>query len=206
MRHLFAAILCMFLLASPSLADASSEVRELLKVKIDAVVVLLQDQTTEKNDRNERILDIIAPMFDFQTMAKLSLGKKYWPTLSQEQQATFSDLFSKRLQTSYLEKLDLYTNEEVLYGEPVANGKQVHQPTTLISKDSRISMLYKLYLSSSEWKIYDVEIGGVSVIQTYRSQFDGVLREGTINDLLEKLRTDGAFVISEPDEKEARPK
>ena len=205
MRHLFAAILCMFLLVSPGLADNSSEVRELLKVKIDAIVVLLQDQTTEKHDRNERILDIIAPMFDFQTMAKLSLGKKYWPTLSQEQQATFSDLFSKRLQRSYLEKLDLYTNEEVIYGEPEANCKQVHQPTTLISKDSRISMLYKLYLSSSEWRIYDVEIGGVSVIQTYRSQFDGVLSEGTINDLLEKLKTDGAFVISAPDEKEARP-
>jgi phospholipid transport system substrate-binding protein len=205
MRHLFAAILCMFLLVSPGLADNSSEVRELLKVKIDAIVVLLQDQTTEKHDRNERILDIIAPMFDFQTMAKLSLGKKYWPTLSQEQQATFSDLFSKRLQRSYLEKLDLYTNEEVIYGEPEANGKQVHQPTTLISKDSRISMLYKLYLSSSEWRIYDVEIGGVSVIQTYRSQFDGVLSEGTINDLLEKLKTDGAFVISAHDEKEARP-
>jgi len=205
MKHLFAAILCVFLLASPGLADSSSEVRELLKVKIDAIVILLQDQTTEKPDRNERILDIIAPMFDFQTMAKLSLGKKYWPTLSQEQQATFSDLFSKRLQTSYLEKLDLYSNEEVLYGEPVAKGKQVHQPTTLISKDSRIGMLYKFYLSSAEWRIYDVEIGGVSVIQTYRSQFDGVLSEGTINDLFEKLKTDGAFVISAPDEKKARP-
>ena len=205
MKHLFAAILCVLLLASPGLADSSSEVRELLKVKIDAVVALLQDHTTEKVDRNEQILDIIAPMFDFQTMAKLSLGKKNWPTLSQEQQATFSDLFSKRLQTSYLEKLDLYTNEEILYGEPEATGRKVHQPTTLISKDSRIKMLYKLYLSSSEWRIYDVEIGGVSIIQTYRSQFDGALSEGTIDDLFEKLRTDGAFVISASDEKEARP-
>ena len=205
MRHLYSAILCILLLASPALADASNEVRERLKVKIDAVVILLQDKTIEKNDRNERILDIIAPMFDFQTMAKLSLGKKHWPKLSQEQQATFSDLFSKRLRTSYLEKLDLYTNEEVLYGEPLTKGNNVHQPTTLISKDSRIGMLYKFYLSSAEWRIYDVEIGGVSVIQTYRSQFDGVLSAGTIDDLFEKLKTDGAFVISTPDGKEARP-
>ena len=60
MRYLFSAILCMLLLSSPVLADASSEVRELLKVKIDAVVILLLDQTIEKDDRDERILDIIA--------------------------------------------------------------------------------------------------------------------------------------------------
>jgi phospholipid transport system substrate-binding protein len=137
-------------------------------------------------------------------MAKLSLGKKYWPTLSQEKQAVFSDLFIKRLQDSYLEKLDLYSNEEVLYGEPQTKGKQVHQPTTLIYKDSRISMLYKFYRSATGWKVYDVEIGGVSVIQTYRSQFDDVLSEGSIDDLLEKLRDGGTFTIPEPTEKAAR--
>ena len=203
MRHLFSAILCVLFFASPTLADAPDEVRELLKVKIDAVVVLIQDKTIEKTHRNERILDIIAPVFDYQTMAKLSLGKKHWPTLSQEQQVAFSDLFSKRLQNSYLEKLDLYSDEKVLYGDPQAEGKKVHMPMTLISKGTKIEMLYKLYRSAEEWKIYDVEIGGVSVIQTYRSQFDGVLSEGSIDDLLEKLRIDGAFVIVAPDEKKA---
>lgn len=203
MRYLLYAILCVFLFTSPTLADAPDEVRELLKVKIDAVVVLLQDKTLEKTHRNEQILDIIAPIFDYQTMAKLSLGKKHWPSLSQEQQVAFSDLFSKRLQASYLDKLDLYSDEKVLYGAAQAEGKQVHVPTTLISKDSKIEMLYKFYSSAEGWKIYDVEIGGVSVIQTYRSQFDGVLSAGTIDDLLEKLRIDGAFVIVAPDEKKA---
>lgn len=203
MRYLLYAILCVFLFASPTLADAPDEVRELLKVNIDAVVVLLQDKTIEKTHRNEQILDIIAPIFDYQTMAKLSLGKKHWPTLSQEQQVAFSDLFSKRLQASYLEKLDLYSDEKVLYSAAQAEGKQVHVPTTLISKGSKIEMLYKFYRSAEGWNIYDVEIGGVSVIQTYRSQFDGVLSAGTIDDLLEKLRIDGAFVIVAPDEKKA---
>ena len=203
MRYLLSAILCVLFFASPTRAEAPDEVRELLKVKIDAVVVLLQDKTTEKTRRNEQILDIIAPIFDYQTMAKLSLGKKHWPSLSQEQQVAFSDLFSKRLQASYLDKLDLYSDEKVLYGAAQAEGKQVHVPTTLISKDSKIEMLYKFYSSAEGWKIYDVEIGGVSVIQTYRSQFDGVLSAGTIDDLLEKLRIDGAFVIVAPDEKKA---
>ena len=204
MRYFFLTILSLFFFTSPSLADSPNDVRELLKINIEAVVVLPQDNSLDKSHRNERIIEIITPVFDYQTMAKVSLGKKYWPKLSQEKQAAFSALFIKRLQDSYLEKLDLYSDEEVLYGEPQTNGKQVHQPTTLIYKDSRISMLYKFYRSASGWKVYDVEIGGVSVIQTYRSQFDGVLREGSIDDLLEKLKTDGAFTIPEPGEDAAR--
>ncbi len=206
MRYLFSAILCVLLLASPTLADSPDEVRQLLKVKIDAVIVLIQDQTVEKTHRNELIIDIISPLFDYQTMAKLSLGKKHWPTLSQEQQVSFSNLFSNRLQDSYLEKLDLYSDEKIIYGEQQEKGKQVNVPTTLISKDSKIGMVYKFYRSAEGWKIYDVEIGGVSVIQTYRSQFDGVLSEGTIDDLLEKLKIDDAFVIVVPDEEKVLPK
>ena len=47
-------------------------------------------------------------------------------------------------------------------------------------------MLYKFYESTS-WLIYDLEIQGVSIISTYRSQFDQVLSKGTIDELLTKL-------------------
>jgi len=185
--------------AVPIQADEAGEVRDLLQGKIDIVLALLQDKELDKAHRNEQITDIVVPLFDYKAMARLSLGKKHWSTLSQEQQTMFSDLFIKRLQNSYLDKLDLFSDEKILYGEPLAKGKKVHMPTTLVSKDSRIEMLYKFYRSKKGWKIYDVEIGGVSVIQTYRSQFDEVLSEGTIDDLLEKLKTDGAFVIPAPD-------
>jgi phospholipid transport system substrate-binding protein len=198
MRYIFSAIICVFLCAAPIRADETGEVLELLKTRIDTVVLLLHDKTGDKASRDERIIEIVSPIFDYQTMAKLSLGKKYWPTLSPQQQATFSELFIKRLQESYLDKLNIYSNEEILYGEPQTEGKMVHVSTTLISGDSRIGMFYKFYRSPQGWKIYDVEIGGVSVIQTYRSQFDGVLSEGSIDDLLEKLKTRGAFAVAEP--------
>jgi phospholipid transport system substrate-binding protein len=205
MPFLLASIFCLCLAVGPALAGDLDEVRDLLKGKIDSVVVLLQDKTQDKARRNERILDIVAPIFDYQTMAKLSLGSKYWPSLNQAKQLEFSNLFIKRLKTSYLDKLDLYTDEEILYGEPRAEGKTVHIPTTMVSKDSRIGMLYKFYRTAQGWKIYDVEIGGVSVIQTYRSQFDGVLSEGSIDDLLGKLKSDGSFAMPDPVDKGVRP-
>lgn len=195
MRNMFLTVLCLLFFAVPSQADEKDEVRTLLKTNIDAVVVLLHDKGMDKARRNERILDIVTPIFDYQAMAKLSLGKKYWPTLSQEEQESFSDLFIARLQRSYLDRLDIYSDEEILYGEPQAAGKKVHVPSTLVSKDDRIGMLYKFYRTKEGWKIYDVEIGGVSIIQTYRSQFDGILSEGTIDNLLEKLKTDETLVL-----------
>lgn len=48
-------------------------------------------------------------------------------------------------------------------------------------------MIYKLYKSKKDWKIYDLEVEGVSIISTYRSQFDQVLSKGTIDELLQRL-------------------
>lgn len=200
MRYLFFLLLCLLLSATPSLAEEPAEARELIESKIDAVMMLLQDKSLDKAGRDVQIIALVAPIFDYPTMAKLSLGKKHWPQLNPGEKSAFSDLFIDRLQKSFLEKLDIYTDEKVLYGEPLVEGRKVHVPTTLVSKDSRIEMLYKMYRTAEGWKVYDVEISGVSVIQTYRSQFDGVLSNGTIDDLLEKLKTDGAFTITGPDE------
>ncbi len=195
MKKLFCTLFCVMAFSQNALADDKSEVAALVKTRIDAVVALLQQKDLDKEIRNDRIIETLTPIFDFNIMAKLSLGKKYWPGLSEEKQKEFSDLFIKRLQESYLEKLDLYSDEKVVYNEPTPVGKKMHILTHLVSPDDKIDMLYKLYQTGEGWKVYDVEIQGVSVIQTYRSQFDGVLKDGTIADLLARLEKKGEFII-----------
>ena len=48
-------------------------------------------------------------------------------------------------------------------------------------------MIFKMFKSKNDWKIYDIEIEGVSIISTYRSQFDQILSKGTIDELMKKL-------------------
>jgi phospholipid transport system substrate-binding protein len=141
----------------------------------------------DQQKKNEQLVEIVTPIFDFHLMAKLSLGRKHWPGLSEEKQNEFTDLFVKRLRASYLEKLSLYTDEKVFFNEPVQNKSKVRIPTQLISNNNSISMIYKLYKSKNDWKIYDIEIEGVSIISTYRSQFDQVLSKGTIDELMQRL-------------------
>jgi phospholipid transport system substrate-binding protein len=186
-KVLFYALFSLVFLSQAVTAHEKSTAEEFLKSNLDAVFVVLQKKDLSQQAKNSEIEEIVTPMFDFELMAKLSLGKKYWPDLTQDQRERFTELFVHRLRQSYLDKLTSYTDEKIDYETPVAVKKKVHLPTQLISNGKKISMLYKLYPSSNSWKIYDIEIEGVSIIRSYRSQFNEILQKGTFDDLLNKM-------------------
>ncbi len=171
--------------------SASAQVRpsaeEILKENLDAVFAVLQTQGLDQQAKSQKIIEIVNPMFDFSLMAKLSLGRKYWPNLTPDQKESFTQLFIKRLRSSYLDYFTLYTDEKVLYEPSLVVKNKIRIPTFLVSKDKKISIVYKFYDSGSNWKVYDLEIQGVSIIRSYRAQFHEILKSGTINDLMTKL-------------------
>ena len=187
MKNLIYAVLFTLIFSQAAVADDKKEAEEVLKGKLESVILVLDKKDIDQLVKKKEIVEIVTPMFNFSLMSKLTLGKKYWPGLSKEQKEKFIKLFTKRLKDSYLDKIMLYTDEKIEYKESVQAGKKVQIPTILTSKDNKISMLYKLYKSKQGWKIYDLEIQGVSLISTYRSQFDEILRNKTVDDLLAKL-------------------
>jgi phospholipid transport system substrate-binding protein len=186
MKRLLYSVFIFLVMAQTVGADDKNVVKELLEKKVGAAIAVLQKKDIDQQEKNRQIIDIVTPLFDFPLMAKLSLGRKYWPGLDQEKRQRFIELFTQRLKSSYLDKLTLYTDEKVVFKTPVQEKRKIQVPTELISKNNTISMLYKFYESTS-WLIYDLEIQGVSIISTYRSQFDQVLSKGTIDELLTKL-------------------
>ena len=188
MKSLMYAMVFTLVISQTALSDDKDHTRELIQSKLEAVISVLQKKNIDQQVKNREIIEIVSPMFDFSLMARLTLGKKYWPALTQENKKRFTELFVDLLKASYVEKLALYTDEKIVYKTPVQIKKKIQIPTVLISKDSEISMLYKLYKSKHGWRIYDLEVEGVSIVQTYRSQFDEVLRDGSIDDLLLKLQ------------------
>ncbi len=179
--------LCLLVLSQPLWADDKSEAEEIVKSKLSAVFTVLENKDLDQQAKKKEIDAIVTPMFDFALMAKLTLGKKYWPDLPREKKAKFTELYIELLKTSYLDKLALYTDEKVIF-EPAAQVEtKVQIPTQLVSKDRKTSILYKLYKPADGWKVYDLEIQGVSIIRSYRSQFSQILQNGTIDDLLLKM-------------------
>jgi phospholipid transport system substrate-binding protein len=191
------AVLSLLIFSQTVIADDKSAAEEALKSKLEAVLSVLQKKEVELEAKKKELIEIVSPIFDFSLMAKLTLGREFWPGLAKEKKERFTELFVKRLKESYLKKLTRYintsyintryTNTRIVYNAPIQVKKRIYIPTELISKDKKICMLYKLYKSKHNWKIYDIEIEGVSLVITYRSQFSQVLRKGTIDDLLKKL-------------------
>jgi phospholipid transport system substrate-binding protein len=187
MRGLIYTVLILFFTVQAGFTSDENDAQRLLKQKLDAAIAVLQKKDVDQQKKNDQLVELVKPMFDFHLMAKLTLGRKYWPGLSDEKRDEFTDRFIKRLQASYLEKLSLYTDEKVFFRPPVKHNRKVRIPTELISNTSKISMIYKMYKSRDDWKIYDIEIEGVSIISTYRSQFDQVLSKGSIDELIRRL-------------------
>lgn len=190
MKKLIYSLIIMVTFSMPVLADDKKDVDAYVKKNVNAVISLLKSKEMDKKERDRRIIAIVEPFIDFEKMAKLSLGKKHWRSISKEKQQEYSMVFVKRLKESYLEKLNLYSNEDLVFHEPKQVKKKMHVLTSLDSKGSKVDMLYKLYESKKGWRVYDVEVLGVSIVQTYRSQFNGILKKGNIDDLLAKLKSD----------------
>ena len=188
MKRILYAALVLLLMSQTGWADDKSAAKELLATKIEEALAVLQKKDLGQQEKNKEVVKIVEPIFDYNLMAKLTLGRKYWPGLSEKNRKEFTDLFVERLKGTYVDKLSLYTDEKVVYETPVQNGIKIQIPTSVISKNKKIAMMYKLYKSSDGWKIYDIEIEGVSLISTYRSQFYDILNKGTIDDLLSKLK------------------
>jgi len=122
-------------------------------------------------------------------MAKLSIGKEHWSKFNAKQRAEFINLFTEQFQSFYIDKLDLFSDEEVIFKPAiVVKKKKVQVPTVLISKGKEYSILYKMSRTKTGWKIYDIAIEGVSLIHTYRSQYNHILKSGKVEDLLAKMR------------------
>jgi phospholipid transport system substrate-binding protein len=174
--------------ADPNIPNDPNEPEELLRNKWDAVVLILQKKDIDQKDKEKKISKIVTPIFDFPLMAKLALGRKHWPKFTPPQREKFTMLFTERLKRSYWEKIALYKDEKISFKPKTQKKNTIYIPSELIHEDKKVAILYKLRKIDKRWKIYDVEIQGVSILLTYRSQFDEILSRGTVEDLLSRLQ------------------
>lgn len=194
MKTLIYAFILLVFIPFSLFADDIKDVEALLQSKLNAVMLVLQDETLSIDSKKSALIETAESMIDFKLMAKLSLGKNVWTGLEKEKKEKFTELFVKMIKNSYVEKLKLYNNEKIVYKEAIQKKKnKIYIPTNILSKEKTFTMLYKFYKSRHGWKIYDIEIQDVSIISSYRSQTKHILSNGTIDDLI--------LALEKPDDK-----
>jgi len=106
-------LLSIFVFTNSLIASQESEIRDIFKSKLDKVLDVVQHKELSKNNRNSKIVELLTPMFDFELMAKLSLGKKAWSKLNSDEKEKFVRLYVERMKNSYSSKINSYKDEKI---------------------------------------------------------------------------------------------
>lgn len=187
--------LYLFVSLQNSFSADSKVVDQLIRSSVNAVLNILRDKGLKKETKKERVMSVVNKVFDMPLMAKLVLGRKYWPKFSEKEKKEFTDLFVKSLQDSYFDKMDNLTDEYVEFDPPVRKDDKFSMASYINSKGKRYEICYKLYRkkdssaeSADSWKVYDVEIEEISFVKSYSAQYDQFLQTNSVRQLLDTMR------------------
>jgi phospholipid transport system substrate-binding protein len=182
-------ILVGLLSLNPLLAVEEVNIESEMRSIITNITQTIQNKSLTIEQKKEQIIPLVDGIFNYQTMSKIALGKT-WKTLSATQRSDFIQRFERKLQDSYFEKLELYTDEKVLVKKlEKVKSTRIKLYAEIIGAESSYELIYKFYKvkNSNDWLVYDVEITGVSIIQTYRKQFSEFLKTKSFSELLDSL-------------------
>jgi phospholipid transport system substrate-binding protein len=187
-RAFLAAIL---LFCSPPSA-AAGEPTEQIRAAIDRGVEVLKNAklngAKERAEIIQRLKQVVYPLFDFEEMAKRSLGA-HWRRLDPQRQKEFVALFTELLERTYDNSINLYDGQSVIYAGETLDGDYAEVGTKIVTKKGEaFSAVYKLHRVDGQWKVYDVVAEGISVVNNYRSQFNRVIVNSSVDELMKRLR------------------
>jgi phospholipid transport system substrate-binding protein len=182
---------CLCALAAPAYG---LEAMDALKEPIDRFIVVLKDpqykDASKKEVQREKIWAIINEVFDFEAVSRLAVGQN-WKRFSDEEKKTFIKYFSDLLGTNYIRKIqEGYTNEKVsfLSQEKIADNRAMVK-TKIVRQRSDIPVDYAMFLNAGKWRVYDVKVEGVSLVQNYREQFGQILINKPPAYLIDRVKT-----------------
>ena len=193
LKKIFKFLLIIAVTVTYANALTQNEIQEQMTKRIDNILLVLEKKELSVSQKGEEIIKIIDDVFDYELMARIALGKETWNSLSNEKQKEFVKVFENKLKKSYIEKLELYNDQKVkILGLKPYNNTRLQLETELVGKDGNYKINYNFYNKSKDteqWLIYDVDLVGVSIIQTYRQQFAGLLKEKTFDEMLALLES-----------------
>lgn len=196
--HLAALLLLAVVGFSPSFSQAdplsTASAQELVEETSQHILQVLREKKEALDRHPEQIYgvvkEILLPHFDFQRIARLALGK-YWRQASREQQQRFASEFRTLLIRTYSTALLKYSDEKINYlplrGPEKSRTATVRMEIEQTRGGPPILISVDLYEKGGAWKVYDISIGGVSLVTNYRTSFASKIRRSGLDQLIQKL-------------------
>jgi phospholipid transport system substrate-binding protein len=178
---------------------------EQIKQTVDKVLDILKSKELKRPEktaeRRAAIRKVVDERFDFEEMAKRSLGI-HWKDRTISEKKEFVPLFTDLLERTYIDKIESYTDEEIVYIGEVVEGEYASVKTKIVTKKNvEIPIEYRLFKKNAKWEVYDVIIEGVSLINNYRTQFNKIIRTQSYPELVRRLKNKQEEILFEEKKK-----
>lgn len=188
-------LLCLLgvLAAIPAADGAGPGPTEQLRGAIDQILQILEDPALKGSvraaDRHRAVRQITDEIFDFEETARRAMAQ-HWRSLTPAQRREFVEVFSDLIERAYMSKIELYSGEKIQYpGERVEGDVATVATRILTKKGAEVPIDYRMLKRGERWRVYDVSIEGVSLVASYRTQFNNVIRTSSYDELLRKMRS-----------------
>ncbi|MHB8828187.1 MAG: Tgt2/MlaC family protein [Syntrophales bacterium] len=192
MKRSYLALMGVFVVLFFSVVAHAGEPLEKLRKDVTEVLNVLKDPARKaefaKDIKSDKILPVYEKMFDDVELSKRALARN-WNNLSVPQRQEFVKLFRQVLERAYGDKIISYHDEKVLFDrETMLSATVAEVQTRVVSSSKEIPVNYMMIQKNGVWKVYDVVIENVSLVQNYRTQFSEILSKNTTEQLIEILR------------------
>jgi phospholipid transport system substrate-binding protein len=134
---------------------------------------------------------IVLPHVDFVEMAKWVVGRNAWKAADTATKKEFVQAFKTMIVRTYARSLLEYTDQTIEFlplRETLGSQPRIQVASVIEDNGQTTHIDYYLLRESEDWKIYDIVIEGVSLIQGYRAQFADDVRQGGVAAVLEAVR------------------
>ena len=145
---------------------------------------------SDENYLRTKVDELVIPKLDIKLMSKIVLGKKNWTSMNPILRMKFQQVFRSLMVKTYMKSLTSFDGEKIKF-LPYKKGKRpdvARVKSVYLLNEGELSVNYSLKLNkSAEWKVYDINIDGISLIKNYRSDFKSHIERDGIDSLIEEL-------------------
>jgi phospholipid transport system substrate-binding protein len=165
---------------------------ETIRKEVESVLAILANPALKgeagREAKRAEIEAAASKLFDFVELSRRSLGL-YWNRFKPDEQKEFVNLFKQILADAYVDKITAYTNEKIEFTKEISLSENIDEVRSVVeARTGEIPIYYRVINKNGQWKVYDVVIEGVSLVENYRTQFREILSDNPPEVLLEILR------------------
>lgn len=201
-RLLLSLLMTAFLAAPANAADMAPDA--LAKSVTDEVLAVLRSDKDIQAGNTKKVVDLVEkkvlPHFEFARMTRLAVGPN-WRQASPEQQKSLINEFRSLLVQTYAATFAAYRNQTIEY-KPLrmqpTDTEVVVRSQIVQSGGKPVTVDYKMEKTADSWKVYDVVVADLSLVQNYRGTFESEVRKGGIDGLIKALGDKNKQLTAEP--------